>query len=209
MKTVDTKSLQKAVNGEATVAKADGSFRLPTMAEVYNNEDMSLLQRDNAFQVLINQEPNPKWLKDHPMAKVEITDEKGNKKKVPAKYIPIERIEWLLINVFLRYKVEVKQVQLIANSVCVTVRLYYYDHINKEWHWQDGVGASPLQTDSGSGADASRIKTAAVQMGAPAAETYAIKDAAEKIGRLFGKDINRADRISFEPLVDKYKNAIE
>lgn len=210
-KTPDTKSLQKAVseskNGNTPVVQ--GEFRLPTLSEIYADEKMLPIVKDNAFQVLINQEPHPSWIKEHPIAKVERLNEAGQKVKVPAKFIPIERIEWLLINIFLKYKVEIKVVQLIANSICITVRLYYYDHINKEWLWQDGVGGAPLQTDSGAGADASRIKSGAVQMGAPAAESYAVKDAAEKIGRLFGKDLNRADRTSFEGLKDKYKNAFD
>jgi hypothetical protein len=35
---------------------------------------------------------------------------------------------------------------------------------------------------------------------APAAESYAVKDAAEKIGKLFGKDMNRADKIMYDTL---------
>jgi hypothetical protein len=199
-KTPDTKALQKAV-------EANG-FQLPTIAQIYADEKLQPIARDNAFQVLINQEPKNEWIKDHPIAKVEVLNAQGQKVKAPAKYIPIERIEWLLINIFLKYKVEIKQVQLLANSIVVSVRLFYYDHISKEWHWQDGVGAAPIQTDSGSGA-AGNIKSSAVQMAAPAAETYAIKDAAEKIGRLFGKDLNRADRSSFESLKDKYKALID
>ena len=54
-----------------------------------------------------------------------------------------------------------------------------------------------------------------VMKAAPAAESYAIKDAAEKIGKLFGKDLNRADKIMYDSLLtlvkkddkeDKYKN---
>lgn len=190
------------------ISKSGNPFRLPTLAEVYADTNLQPIVKENAFQVLINQDPKPEWIKDHPIAKVETINDKGQKVKVPAKFIPIERIEWLLINVFLKYKVRVKSVQLIANSVCITVRLLYYDHINGEWLWQDGVGAAPIQTDSGSGA-AGNIKSSAVQMAAPAAKSYAVKDAAEQIGRLFGKDLNRADRTSFEGLKDKYKNAID
>lgn len=203
-KTPDTKALQKAV-GE----NRNGEFRLPTLAEIYADKTLEPIVKDNAFQVLINQEPNPAWIKFHPTAKLEVTNEAGQKVKVPARFLPIERVEWLLINIFLKYKVEIKTVQVAANSMCVTVRLFYYDHIGKEWHWQDGVGAAPLQTDAGTGADPTRMKAAAVQMAAPAAETYAIKDAAEKIGKLFGKDLNRADRISFESLKHKYENILD
>lgn len=183
-------------------------FKLPSIAEIYSDTGMGALQKDSAFQILINNPPPQQWIKNHPTAKIKVKDDKGNEKSVPAKYIPIERIEWLLVNIFLKYKVKIKKVQLIANSVVVTVRLKYYDHIAKEWHWQDGVGAAPLQTDQGAGAtDFMKMKSHAVMLAAPSAESYAIKDAAEKIGKLFGKDLNRADAISFDTLTDRYANA--
>jgi hypothetical protein len=36
---------------------------------------------------------------------------------------------------------------------------------------------------------------------APAAESYAVKDAAEKIGKIFGKDLNRKDEIIYDSLI--------
>lgn len=67
--------------------------------------------------------------------------------------------------------------------------------------WQDGVGAAPLQINSGKGAiDFNEIKSNAVMLAAPASETYAIKDAAEKIGKIFGKDLNRHDQIMYDSL---------
>jgi len=53
-----------------------------------------------------------------------------------------------------------------------------------------------MQNDAEAAAsDMTKIKSNAVQIGLPAAESYAIKDAAEKIGPLFGKDLNRRDAI--------------
>ncbi len=66
----------------------------------------------------------------------------------------------------------------------------------------DGIGASPIQTAKGSAAtDFTQVNTSAVQMAAPAAESYALKDAAEKLGRIFGKDINRKDTIDIAPVL--------
>jgi hypothetical protein len=168
---------------------------LPSIAEIYNNDTMPVLQKDSLFQVLVNQEPKKDWVKIHPITK--------------EPYIPIERIEWLLTNIFLKWRVEIKDSKIMANSVCVTVRLYYYDHASQEWHWQDGIGAAPLQTEKGAGAiQFDKIKSAAVQMGAPMAETFAVKDAAEKIGKLFGKDLNRKEVLSFDSLKDRYDKAV-
>jgi hypothetical protein len=172
---------------------------LPVLADLYSDTELKIAQ--NELNVLLNAPPAPVWLKEHPFAKV-VKIIEGKKVSVPAKYIPIERIEWLLTRIFIRWYVEIKTVQLIANSISVTVRLYYQDVVTKEMLWQDGIGAVALQTDQGAGAiEFDKIKSSAVQMAAPSAETYAVKDAAEKIGKLFGKDINRAIQIDYTNLV--------
>lgn len=173
--------------------------QLPKLADLYSDTELKIAQND--LNILVNAEPNPGWLKDHPYAKVvKIID--GKKITAPAKFIPIERIEWLLTRIFIRWHLEVKSIQLIANSVVVCVRLHYQDVITKEMLWQDGVGAVALQTDSGAGAiEFDKVKSSAVMMAAPAAESYAFKDAAEKIGKFFGKDINRASQIDYTNLI--------
>lgn len=161
---------------------------LPTLAELIGDTDLAM--KHNDLNVLLNQSPPEGWVKEHPYAK----DAQGKK----IKYIPIERIEWLLYRVFINWNVEIKSTQLIGNSVVVTIRLHYKDPITGQMQFQDGVGAMPLQTEKGSGAiEFDKLKSSAVQMAAPAAESYAIKDAAEKLGRLFGKDINRKGQIDY------------
>lgn len=179
-------------------------IKLPTIQELYAAKDgMPLLMKESKFYALVNQEPKKEWLKDHPTAKTKDSDGKT----VPVKYIPIERVEWLLINIVVRYRVEVKSVQQIANSVVVSVRLHYWDQIHEEWSFHDGVGAAPLQTEQSAGAiEWDKIKSNAVQIGAPAAESYAVKDAAEKIGKIFGRDLNRRDQTNFEAMANKYDN---
>lgn len=174
--------------------------KLPVLKDLYSDTELKVAQND--LNVLLNAPPAEAWLKEHPFAKVvKVID--GKKVTIPAKYIPIERIEWLLTRIFIRWHSEIKSVQLIANSVVVTIRLYYQDVVTNEMIWQDGVGAVALQTDSGAGAiEFDKIKSSAVQMAAPSAETYAIKDAAEKIGKLFGKDINRAIQIDYTNLLN-------
>ncbi len=161
---------------------------LPTLQDLRSNIELKADQ--NALNVLLNAEPPKEWIKEHPMFK-------------KVRYLPIERVEYLLTRIFLKWNVEVKAVQVIANSVVTTIRLYYQDPMSDQMLWQDGVGAAPLQTDKGAGAvDFNAIKSDAVMKAAPAAESYAIKDAAEKIGKLFGKDLNRADKIMYDSLLD-------
>jgi len=162
--------------------------KLPTLQEL--RSDIELKADQNALNVLLNAEPPKDWVKEHPVFK-------------KVRYLPIERVEYLLTRIFLKWNVEVKAVQVIANSIVTTIRLYYQDPMSDQMLWQDGIGAAPLQTDKGAGAvDFNAIKSDAVMKAAPAAESYAIKDAAEKIGKLFGKDLNRADKIMYDSLLD-------
>ena len=159
-----------------------------TLVEVMG-EDVKLaelVQRDEFLQV-VNTEPPKNWVKDHPFAK-------------GVKYLPIEKVELLLTRIFQQWKVEVLREGQLAQSLYVTVRLHYLDPITSEWMWQDGVGAAPLKTNKGeSAANLSAILNDAVKTGLPAAESFAVKDAAEKIGKLFGKDLNRKDVMDFSP----------
>jgi len=159
--------------------------QLTTLAEIYG--DVEATTKNTALAVILNATPPNDWVKVHPMTKF--------------KYIPIERIEYLLTRIFGRWKVEVKSSLIVANSIQVIVRLHYIEPVTGEWDWQDGIGAAPLQTNSGAGAiDFNQIKSAAVQMAAPSAESYAVKDAAEKLGKIFGKDLNRKDEINYQDL---------
>jgi hypothetical protein len=161
---------------------------LPTLKEIYDG-DLELKAGQNKLNVLLNQPPKPEWIKDHPFAR-------------GVKYIPIERIEFLLTRLFLKWRVEVKEIVTIANSCVVTVRLHYQNIEDNDWSWQDGIGAAPIQTDKDCGAmDWNRVRTDSVMKSAPAAESYAIKDAAEKIGKIFGKDLNRKDEIIYDSLI--------
>jgi hypothetical protein len=141
---------------------------------------------------MLNQPPQASWIKKHPLY--------GND------YLPIDKVEFLLTVFFKIWRVEIKQVFQIANSVCVTVRLYYGEN-----DWQDGGGAAPLQVNSGSKSmDAEAIKSNAVMLALPIAETNAVKDAADKIGKIFGRDLNRKDTLGYDVLIkneELFKNA--
>lgn len=181
---------------------------LPALASLYADDSLALLKDASAFHVLVNQPPKKEWCKVHPFLKDK--DEEG--REIPFLYIPIERIEWLLINVIVRYRIEILDVKQIANSIVIHVRLHYFDPVSGEWTYHDGVGAAPMQTDKGVGAiEWDKIKSNAVQIGAPAAKTYAVKDAAEQIGKLFGKDLNRRGVINYDfqkMVTDKYEKAL-
>lgn len=160
--------------------------KLPTLAELY--DDTSIIQKQNKLNLILNAEPKKEWVKQHPFVK-------------NLNYLPIERVEYLLTMIFTKWRVEVKEVKLLANSIVTTVRVYVQDPISGEWDWQDGIGAMPIQVAKGSGAtEFDKMNSSAVQIGSPASESFAIKDACEKFGRIFGKDLNRKDNISYDRL---------
>lgn len=161
--------------------------KMPTMAELVSDTEMS--HKGNAFMVLVNQNPPENWVQKHPMIQ-------------GYNYLPIERVEYLLTRIFGKWWVEIKSAEIMANSAVVTVRLWVTNPITGKDEFQDGVGAMPIQTDKGQGAmDWNFAKSDGVQKAVPAAESFAIKDAAEKFGKLFGKDIARKNNISYNSLL--------
>jgi hypothetical protein len=177
---------------EVTVNKP----QLPTLAELIQDTELSIKQ--NQLTVLLNQQPHETWLKPHPTATTK--DLQG--KIVPAKYLPIDKVEYLLTKIFPKWWVEVIDTSIMANSCCVTVRLFVQDPLTNEIRHNDGVGAKSIQTDKGKGAmDWNFAKDAGVMMALPSAKTYAIKDAAEGFGKIFGRDLNRIGLVSYDNLL--------
>ena len=179
---------------------------IPTITDLIQDDEMAL--KDNALMVILNQNPPEKWLSTHPMIQ-------------GYKYLPIERVEWLLSRIFTKWYVEIKDTKILANSVCVTVRLWVKNPITGVDEFQDGIGAAPIQTNKGAGAaNWDEVKSDGVQKAAPSAESYAIKDAAEKFGKIFGKDVSRKNTFDYNQLLktpkapnetseEKHGNAID
>jgi hypothetical protein len=167
---------------------AEEKRNLPTLQELIDG-DIVLKAEQSKLNLLLNQDPPASWIKEHPFAK-------------GVKYIPIGRIEYLLTRLFIKWHPEVKGIQVVANSVAVTIRLHYQNIENNEWSWVDGVGAAPIQTEKGEKAmEQTAIRNDAVMKALPAAKSFAIKDAADHIGKIFGRDLNRKDEIIYDSLV--------
>lgn len=157
---------------------------LPKIKDLYG--DLKTIQRNDAYTALMNQPPKNEWVKTHPFIR-------------GYKYLPIERIEFLLKTIFKRYRIEITGQGQSFNGVWVTVRVHYLHPISNEWDYHDGIGASQLQTAKGtSAADLANINNGALSMAFPMAKTIAIKDACDHFGNLFGADLNRKDIISYD-----------
>lgn len=157
---------------------------LPSLADLHKSPKEAF--KNDQLNELLNQPVHDKWLKKHPM--------------IPNyKYLPIDKVEFLLTRIYQNWKVEVLSVGQMFNAVYVTVRLHVQNPVTLEWLFHDGVGAVPVQTDKGeSAADIAKIKSNAVTLALPAAKSYATKDAAENLGTLFGKDVGRKDTIAWQ-----------
>jgi hypothetical protein len=158
---------------------------LPVLGELYDVANIDVLFKTDQFNLLMNQQPEPKWILENKFA--------GN-----SKYIPIGIIETLLQRVFKEFRVEVLREGTMFNSVYITVRLHYLHPVTGQWSYHDGVGSAQIQTAKGaSPADLASITNNAVMMALPMAKSYAVKDACDHFGKLFGRDLNRKDTMGF------------
>lgn len=157
--------------------------KLPTLTELYGNKEA--ITKQNELNIILNSPPKKEWVKVHPISK--------------QNYLPIEIVEYLLTMIYGSWNVEVRDSKILANSITVTIRLHLTNPITGKAEYQDGVGAMPIQIkkDSGGAIDFQNMNSNAIQLGLPAAESYAIKDAAEKLGKIFGKDINRKNSLNY------------
>ena len=175
--------------------------KLPAIKDVYG--DIELAVKQDGLMAVLNQPPANEWVKEHPYVK-------------NYKYLPIERVEWLLKSIFKTgYKIEVLKTALMLNAVEVTVRVHYRDIITGEWMFHDGVGAQEIQTQKDSGhlkLDMSNINRGAITMALPIAKTVAVKDACDHFGNIFGANLNRKDYIEYgidltlQPMDEKHPN---
>lgn len=175
--------------------------KLPTLAEIFGADATSLELGAHAesLNAILNVPPPKTWVKEHPFISGHF-------------YLPIDRVEYLMRKIFKKWKVEITGQGTSFNGVWVTVRLHYYDPSLGEWNWQDGIGASQLQTKKGtSPSDLANINNGAIAMAYPLAKTEAVKDASHLIGKLFGADLNRRDALDFKPdseIIDRYKKSL-
>lgn len=159
------------------------------VADLYDDKISLVLSDQEQLNGLLNTPPKKDWVKTHP----HINNHE---------YLPIDKVEYLLKKIFKLYKIEVLDQGQILNSIYCKVRVHYYNPVTEEWSFHDGVGAAELQTQKGTGTlklDMSNINKGAIPMALPIAKSYAIKDACDHLGTIFGADLNRRDAIAFIP----------
>lgn len=160
--------------------------KLPTLAELFE-DSIEVAGKSEGLNAILNVSPPEKWIKVHPY----IPDHR---------YIPIDKVEYLLRKIFKSYRIEITGQGTAFNGVWVTVRVHYLNPATNEMDFHDGIGAMQLQVKKGtSPSDLANINNGAISMAFPIAKTLAVKDASDHFGNIFGANLNRKDAIPFTP----------
>lgn len=183
---------------------------LPKLADLIREDSVELVLKRDQLNYLLNQ-PTPKqWIKKHPYVNIDVLQDDGSKKKEPLEYIPVERTKLLLTQIFGGFTDRITDIKQIFNSVVVTIELTVIDPLTGKEITHSGIGAVGVQLDAGNTAsDVSKIKHDAVTKAAPAAASYALKNAAEKLGTIFGSALQKYDLSPYMPFYnEELKQAI-
>jgi hypothetical protein len=164
------------------------AYKAPTAIELFEHSDsLAEAYGNDSLNAILSTQPKSEWVKEHPFIKNH-------------KYLPIDKVEYLLRRIFKAYKIEITGQGTAFNGVWVTVRVHYFNPATGDWSFHDGIGASQLQTAKGtSAADLMNINNGAISMAFPLAKTLAIKDAVGAFGNLFGANLNRRDTLQNTP----------
>jgi len=156
-----------------------------SLSEIYDNETVIEIAKIEQLNSILCSKPNEGWVKT-------------NKYANNSRYLPIDKVEFLLRKIFKQFKIEITGQGVAFNGVWVSVRVHYVDPISKEWRYHDGIGAEALQVKQGSSpAQLENINKGALSIAFPIAKSYAVKDACDHLGDIFGANLNRKDSIDF------------
>lgn len=175
-------------------------YKLPTIAEIFaETGNLTVAGKAEELNAILSADPPASWVKEHPYVK-------------DHKYLPIDKVEYLLRKIFKKYNIEILREGTAFNGVFVVVRVHYFNPALNAMQYQDGIGAIQLQVAKGtSPADLANINNGAVSMAFPIAKTLAVKDACDLIGNIFGANLNRRGVLPFKidaDLINKYNNAL-
>jgi hypothetical protein len=136
------------------------------------------------FKALVNTKPRSSWIKT-------------NKFSQNAKYLPIGIVEELLSGIFPFWQVEQHgEPKILGNSIVISVHLQVFNPLLGQWQKYAGVGAVPIEVAKDAHpTDFTKINSKAMHKNVPAALSFAVNNAAKKIGKLFGSHLNRNETI--------------
>lgn len=177
------------------------------------DNDLLELQKNAVVIKFLNNHPKKEWIKEHPFAK-------------GVDYLPVGKVEMLLDSIFGRWNFEVVDYKMVGNSITVHIRLTVINPVTGESIVRDGLGAVPLELEatkydkdkkdqygnpvivkqgSRHAMDFEYLSRTAVMKNLPAAKSFALKDAADTLGNLFGRSLNRSEKDNFVDMYNQKK----
>lgn len=161
-------------------------------SSVATSEDVTNIQdfREKLvnFTKLLNTAPKPEKIQKH----------QGYE------YLPISSVEKDLDKMFFGLvQYECLSYNQIFNEIACHARIKVFHPVIQQWINYDGLGSAVIQQDANTKViDFNQHKKPnALQLTLPKAYAEAIKNAAKKIGKRFGADINRKFEDEYEPIV--------
>lgn len=141
---------------------------------------------------------------------------KINKAAKNSKYLPISFIEAKLDEVFAGlWNFEMQREQVIANEIIGVGVLEVFHPIARTWIKRSGTAAVMIQQVSKDNGGTGRISNIddkiknTLVKDFPHLETECIKSAAKKLGKMFGRDLNREFEDVYSPIYTEEQNNTE
>lgn len=169
--------------------------------------DKGEYEKRHKLNLMLCQQPPEEWVEDSPYYTKDIRNAEGKIIKVPTKYIPIDKIEYLLRAIFKTFKIEVKKIKQTQSIVQVSVRVHYKDVITGDWLFHDGVASESLYNQKyNTPLDKGRNKSIS-SSASSIAKSEAFKNACKHFGDLFGANLNR-DRVVIVKPIEQEKDIL-
>lgn len=137
-----------------------------------------------SYQELVSSDPRSSWVKTNPFSN-------------NARYLPIRIVEELLSGIFPFWQVKQQgEPKILGNSIVISVQLEVFNPLIGQWMTYAGVGAVPIEVEKNAHpTDWTQLKPKALHKNVPAALSFAVSNAAKKIGRIFGSHLNSTESI--------------
>jgi len=164
--------------------------------------DTELKANNEKLLQFLNLHPKNEWIKKHPFAK-------------NVDYLPVGKIEMLLDQIYGEWDYLIIHYGILGNSVTCHIRLTVVSPVTNHTITRDGIGAVPIELkatvydkndkniiiEQGArhATDFEYLNRTAIMKNLPAAKSFALKDAADTLGNLFGRSLNR-DKEDFVPI---------
>jgi len=117
-------------------------------------------------------------------------------------YLPVSHIETLLDEIFGAgcWSCEMQSIQVIGNEILGICNLKVFHPILLQWITRTGTAATQIRQSKGAeNTDVNAKLKNALEMDVPHLKSDCLKNAAKTLGRVFGRDLNRAFEDIYDP----------